>query len=49
MIFVRPVLLPEYPASLQSFGRYLGFGLIALSLGWLDRKELVRLTRQDWG
>jgi drug/metabolite transporter (DMT)-like permease len=49
IVFVGPVLLPEYPASLQSFGRYLALGLIALPLGWLDRKELARLTRQDWG
>ena len=48
LVFVGPVLLPDYPAALQSFGRYLAFGLIALPLAWLDRKELARLTRQDW-
>lgn len=48
LVFVSPLLLPEYPASLQSFGRYLAFGLIALPLGWLDRGELARLTRADW-
>ncbi|HEY5763648.1 MAG TPA: DMT family transporter [Rhodocyclaceae bacterium] len=48
LVFVGPLLLPEYPAALQSFGRYLAFGLIALPLGWLDRREIARLTSSDW-
>lgn len=48
LVFVVPLLLPEYPAPLQSFGRYLAFGLIALPVGWLDRMEIARLTRADW-
>jgi drug/metabolite transporter (DMT)-like permease len=48
LVFVGPLLLPEYPAMLQSFGRYLAFGLIALPLGWWDRTELSRLQRSDW-
>jgi len=48
LVFVGPLLLPDYPAVLQSSGRYLAFGLIALPLGWLDRRELARLERADW-
>jgi len=48
LVFVGPLLLPEYPAALQSFGRYLAFGLIALPLAWLDRAQLRQLTRADW-
>lgn len=48
LVFVGPLLLPEYPATLQSFGRYLAFGLIALPLGWFDRDKLRQLTRADW-
>lgn len=48
LVFVGPLLLPEYPAALQSFGRYLAFGLIALPLAWLDRAALRQLTRADW-
>jgi drug/metabolite transporter (DMT)-like permease len=48
LVFIAPLLLPEYPAALQSFGRYLAFGLIALPLAWLDRARLSRLTRADW-
>lgn len=48
LVFISPLLLPEYPAALQSVGRYLAFGLIALPLAWLDRAELRRLHRADW-
>ena len=48
LVFVGPLLLPEYPATLQSFGRYLAFGLIALPLAWFDRDKLKQLSRADW-
>lgn len=48
LVFAVPLLLPEYPASLQSVGRYLAFGLIALPIAWLDRANLRELSRQDW-
>lgn len=48
LVFVGPLLLPEYPAALQTVGRYLSFGLIALPLAWLDRRRLRELTRADW-
>ncbi len=48
LVFVGPLLLPEYPAALQAVGRYLAFGLIALPLAWLDRAALRQLGRADW-
>ncbi|MEO6409688.1 MAG: DMT family transporter [Burkholderiaceae bacterium] len=48
LVFVAPVLLPGYPAALQSFGRYLAFGLVALPLACLSRNRLAALTRADW-
>ena len=48
LVFVAPLLLPDYPAALQSFARYLAFGLIALPLAWWDRAALSQLTRADW-
>ncbi len=48
LVFVAPLLLPEYPAALLSFARYLAFGLIALPLAWFDRTRLALLTRGDW-
>ena len=48
LVFIAPTLLPQYPAALLSFGRYLAFGLIALPLAWLDRTRIAQLTRADW-
>lgn len=48
LIFVGPVIVPEYPAVLQSAGRYVAFGLITLPLVWYDRKRLRQLRRADW-
>lgn len=48
LVFVGPLLLPEYPPILHTLGRYLAFGLITLPLAWWDRAELRRLTRADW-
>lgn len=48
LVFVGPLLLPDYPAALQTFGRYLAFGLMALPLAFIDRQEIRRLTRADW-
>ena len=48
LVFVTPLLLPDYPAVLLSCARYLAFGLIALPLAWFDRARLAELTRADW-
>jgi drug/metabolite transporter (DMT)-like permease len=48
LVFVAPLLLPEYPAALLSAARYLAFGLIALPLAALDWRRLRELSRDDW-
>ncbi len=48
LVFVAPLLLPEYPAALLSVGRYIAFGLIALPLAFIDWRRLRDLTRADW-
>ncbi|BBL23013.1 Inner membrane protein ytfF [Comamonas terrigena] len=48
LVFVVPLLLPDYPAPLLAFGRYLAFGLIAMPLAWWDRTALAQLHRADW-
>jgi drug/metabolite transporter (DMT)-like permease len=48
LVFVTPVLLPDYPPAALAFGRYLAFGLIALVLALPDRAALARFTRADW-
>ncbi|WP_337030844.1 DMT family transporter [Pantoea agglomerans] len=48
LIFVGPLLVPDYPGALQSAGRYVAFGLIALPLAWHGRHRLRKLARADW-
>jgi drug/metabolite transporter (DMT)-like permease len=48
LVFVVPLLLPDYPAALLSAARYLAFGLIALPLAALDWSRLAQFTRDDW-
>lgn len=48
LVFVGPLLLPEYPPALHVCGRYLAFGLISIPMAWLDRSEIARLQRADW-
>jgi len=48
LVFIAPLLLPDYPAALLSVGRYLAFGLIALPLAVADRRNLRSLVRADW-
>lgn len=48
LVFITPLLLPDYPGAILSFGRYTAFGLIALVPAWLDRRRIAQLRRQDW-
>ncbi|WP_455425963.1 DMT family transporter [Dryocola sp. LX212] len=48
LIFVGPIIVPDYPAALQSTGRYLALGLIAIPLAWLGRQRLRQLSGRDW-
>ena len=48
LVFVAPLLLPNYPATLLTFGRYLAFGLVTLPIAWWQRDMLQKLTVADW-
>lgn len=48
LVFITPLLLPEYPGAILSFGRYAAFGLIALIPAWFDRQRIAALSRADW-
>ncbi|WP_025916893.1 DMT family transporter [Herminiimonas sp. CN] len=48
LVFLTPVMLPDYPGIVLSFGRYIAFGLIALVPAWLGRKEIAALSRAQW-
>lgn len=48
LVFVTPLLLPQYPGIMLSFGRYVAFGLIALVPAVLDRRRIALLSKEDW-
>lgn len=48
LVFVAPLMLGDYPGLMLSFGRYLGFGLIALIPAFLDRRRIAALSKADW-
>ncbi|HEY8605709.1 MAG TPA: DMT family transporter [Noviherbaspirillum sp.] len=48
LVFVAPLMLSDYPGLVLSFGRYIGFGVIALLPAWLDRRNIAALQRADW-
>lgn len=48
LVFVTPLMLGDYPSVVLSFGRYIGFGLIALIPALLDRRRIAALSKADW-
>jgi drug/metabolite transporter (DMT)-like permease len=48
LVFIAPLMLADYPGVILSFGRYLGFGLIALVPAALDWRRIRQLRGSDW-
>jgi drug/metabolite transporter (DMT)-like permease len=48
LVFITPLLLPDYPGMVLSFGRYIAFGLIALVPAYIERRRIAELSRADW-
>jgi drug/metabolite transporter (DMT)-like permease len=48
LAFIAPLLLPGYPAVLQSLGRYIALGVLCIPLAWIDRADLRHLRWDDW-
>lgn len=48
LVFVAPLMLGDYPGLVLSFGRYIGFGLIALVPAYFDRRRIALLSKADW-
>ncbi|VEB51099.1 membrane protein [Salmonella enterica subsp. enterica] len=46
LIFVGPLIVPDYPALLQSMGRYLALGLIALPIAWFRPHAVTPVNAQ---
>ncbi len=48
LVFITPLMLADYPGIVLSFGRYVGFGLIALVPALFDRRRIGALSKDDW-
>jgi drug/metabolite transporter (DMT)-like permease len=48
LVFVTPVLLPDYSPAALSLGRYLAFGMVAVALAWPIRALLRALNAAQW-
>ena len=48
LIYIIPILLPEYSPILISSARYTIYGLACLFLVPMQLKDLKRLTKKDW-
>jgi len=48
LVFIVPLLLPDYSGVEISLGRYVAFGLIAAVLAWFDRRRMARMSWADW-
>jgi drug/metabolite transporter (DMT)-like permease len=48
LVFITPLVLGDYPGIVLSFGRYVGFGLIALIPALFDRRRIAALSMTDW-
>lgn len=48
LVFIVPLLLPDYSGVEISLGRYVAFGCIALVLAWFDRRRMAALSWADW-
>ncbi len=48
LVFITPILLPQYSGLMLSVGRYLAFGFIALLIAWPNRQAIQALEKADW-
>ena len=48
LVFIVPVLLPEYSGAMLSVARYLAFGIIALVIATRSKAQLQQLQKADW-
>lgn len=47
-VYLVPEVLPGYPPALMAAGRFVSFGLVALPLAWMERREFAHYTLKDW-
>ena len=47
-VYLVPEVLPGYPPALMAAGRFVSFGLVAVPLAWMERREFAYYTLRDW-
>lgn len=48
LVYLVPLALPGYEPAVIAAGRFIGFGLIAGPLVWIQREEFAHYSRSDW-
>ena len=47
-VYLVPEVLPGYPPELMAAGRFVSFGLVAVPVAWMERREFAHYTVKDW-
>ena len=47
LIYIAPLLLPQYNPVLVALGRFIAFGLVSLPLMFFMKEDLKRFTKPD--
>ena len=47
-VYLVPEVLPGYVPELIAAGRFVSFGLVAVPLAWMERREFSRYSLRDW-
>ena len=47
-VYLVPLVLPGYDPAYIAAGRFIGFGIIAAPLVWMERREFAHYTWRDW-
>ena len=48
LVYLVPLALPDYDPVYITAGRFVSFGLVAVPLIWLERRELACYSAADW-
>ncbi|MBQ9240196.1 MAG: DMT family transporter [Duodenibacillus sp.] len=48
LVYLIPLVLPEYDPMMISAARYVAFGLICIPLVWMEREEFRHYKLSDW-
>ena len=48
LVYLVPLVVPGYEPLLIAAGRFVGFGIVAVPLLWMERREFARYSLKDW-